>query len=204
MILADRMPVRPARAPFESVESEGLTVRHPHVCRASRTSGVPPVPNLQTRRPALPRRRPSRTAVTIMNCSAVAAPPSRDFAEALIPWLLSHGHGVTAIDNDITAARRRRIMGDDFYKLKVFLEKKNQSVDGLRLRTADFADPLGDSGLPEHFVRQPCRVTSATTRCSCSERRCSRNTPRWQASFLRDSPSCSLMRCRILLRARRK
>jgi hypothetical protein len=62
-----------------------------------------------------------------------------------IPWLLSHGHAVTAVDNDITAAARRRIIrGSDLYKLRAFLEKKNKSVEGLRLRTVDFADPLGD------------------------------------------------------------
>ncbi len=66
-----------------------------------------------------------------------------------IPWLLSHGHAVTAVDNDITAAVRRRIMGNDFYKLRVLLERNNRSVEGLRLKTADFADPLGDNpGFP--------------------------------------------------------
>jgi hypothetical protein len=66
-----------------------------------------------------------------------------------IPWLLSHGHAITAIDNDIAAAVRRRIIGNDFYGLRVFLERNNRSVEGLRLRTADFADPLGDDpGFP--------------------------------------------------------
>jgi DNA helicase II / ATP-dependent DNA helicase PcrA len=65
-----------------------------------------------------------------------------------IPWLLSHGHAVTTIDNDITAAVRRRIMGKDFYKLNSFLKQKNRLVESLRLKTADFSDPLGDSGFP--------------------------------------------------------
>ena len=40
-------------------------------------------------------------------------------------------------------------MGNDFYQLRAFLDKKKQSVEGLRLRTADFADPFGDgSGFP--------------------------------------------------------
>jgi DNA helicase II / ATP-dependent DNA helicase PcrA len=65
------------------------------------------------------------------------------------PWLLSHGYAVTAIDNDITTAVRCRIMGKNLFKVKVFLEKKKLSVEGLRLRTADFADPLGDNlGFP--------------------------------------------------------
>jgi hypothetical protein len=65
-----------------------------------------------------------------------------------IPWLLSHGHSVAAIDNEITAAVRRRIMGNDFHKLRVFLEKKKLSVEGLRLATMNFADPLEGAGFP--------------------------------------------------------
>ena len=45
-----------------------------------------------------------------------------------IPWLLSHRYVVTTIDNDITAAVRRRIMGKDFYKLNSFLKQKNRLV----------------------------------------------------------------------------
>ena len=65
-----------------------------------------------------------------------------------IPWLLSHGHALTAIDNDMTTAIRYRLMGKDRYKVEAFLEKRNQSVEGLRLKTVDFDDPLGDSGFP--------------------------------------------------------
>jgi hypothetical protein len=68
------------------------------------------------------------------------------------PWLLSHGHAVTAIDDEVAAAVRRRLIGTDLYKLRSFLEIRKRSVDGLRLRTADFADPLGepfgDRGFP--------------------------------------------------------
>ena len=65
-----------------------------------------------------------------------------------IPWLLSHGHVVTAIDNDVAAAVRRRIIGKNLYRLQSFLERKGLSVEELRLRTADFADPFGDRGFP--------------------------------------------------------
>jgi DNA helicase II / ATP-dependent DNA helicase PcrA len=65
-----------------------------------------------------------------------------------LPWLLSHGHAVTAIDDDVAAAVRRRIIGKDLYRLQAFLEKRSLSVEGLRLRTADFADPLGERGFP--------------------------------------------------------
>jgi hypothetical protein len=65
-----------------------------------------------------------------------------------IPWLLSNGHVVTAIDNDVAAAVRRRILEKDFYWLKNFLERRGRSVDELRLKTADFANPLGDGSFP--------------------------------------------------------
>jgi DNA helicase-2/ATP-dependent DNA helicase PcrA len=65
-----------------------------------------------------------------------------------IPWLISHGHVVTAIDNDIANARRRQIMGNGYPKVKLALEKKHKSIEGLRLTTTDFADPFGDSGFP--------------------------------------------------------
>jgi DNA helicase II / ATP-dependent DNA helicase PcrA len=62
-----------------------------------------------------------------------------------VPWLLSNGHAVTAIDDEITAAVRSRNLRKDFYSVRSFLEKKGQSIEKLRLQRADFADPLGDN-----------------------------------------------------------
>jgi DNA helicase II / ATP-dependent DNA helicase PcrA len=65
-----------------------------------------------------------------------------------IPWLHSHGYPVTAIDNDITAAVRRRHMGGGFRTVETFLTRRYTSVDALRLASTDFDDPLGDNGFP--------------------------------------------------------
>jgi DNA helicase-2/ATP-dependent DNA helicase PcrA len=62
-----------------------------------------------------------------------------------LPWLLSNGHAVTAIDDDITAAVRCRNLGKDLYPVRNFLEKNYQSIEKLRLQRADFGDPLGDT-----------------------------------------------------------
>jgi DNA helicase II / ATP-dependent DNA helicase PcrA len=65
-----------------------------------------------------------------------------------IPWLLSNGHSVTAIDDDITAAARRRNMGSGLYTVTQFLERKQWTVERLRLQGTNFTDPLGDGGFP--------------------------------------------------------
>jgi DNA helicase-2/ATP-dependent DNA helicase PcrA len=65
-----------------------------------------------------------------------------------VPWLLSNGHAVTAIDDDITGSVRRRNLGSDFYLVSDFLSRKRQSIEKLRLQSANFEDPLGDAGFP--------------------------------------------------------
>ena len=62
-----------------------------------------------------------------------------------IPWLLSNGHAVTAIDDDITEAARCRNLGSDFYPVRSYLEKNYQSIERLRLQSANFGEPLGDT-----------------------------------------------------------
>lgn len=57
--------------------------------------------------------------------------------------LFSAGHPAVAgrfdqaIDNDVAAAARRRIIGRDFCRLQTSLERCGRSVDELRLKTAD-------------------------------------------------------------------
>lgn len=65
-----------------------------------------------------------------------------------IPWLLSHGHIVTAIDNEVAAAVRRRNMEGEWYGLQKLLKRNHTSVEELRLMTADFDNPLDDSKFP--------------------------------------------------------
>ena len=67
-----------------------------------------------------------------------------------IPWLLSAGYRVAAIDNDLTTRVRRRHLGEkDYRRLNSYLEKKFRSFDGLRIGTANFAAPLADGAFPD-------------------------------------------------------
>lgn len=67
-----------------------------------------------------------------------------------IPWLLSSGYRVVAIDNDLTTRARRRHLGEkDYHRLNGYLEKKFKSFDSLRIGTANFAAPLADGAFPD-------------------------------------------------------
>jgi hypothetical protein len=62
-----------------------------------------------------------------------------------IPWLVSHGRSVGVIDDDATAAVRRRNLGSDLYGVQQFLTKKNRTIEGLRLDSHDLDRPLGEN-----------------------------------------------------------
>lgn len=67
-----------------------------------------------------------------------------------IPWLLSAGYRVAAIDNDLTTRARRRHLGEkDYRRLSAYLEKKHRSFDSLRIGTANFAAPMADGAFPD-------------------------------------------------------
>jgi hypothetical protein len=59
-----------------------------------------------------------------------------------IPWLLSNGYRVAAIDNDITFAVRRRNLGAEYYSLATYFDRRNYSLASLRMGSSDIADPL--------------------------------------------------------------
>jgi len=66
-----------------------------------------------------------------------------------IPWLLSAGYRVAAIDNDLTTrVRRRHLNPVDYSTLNGFLEKKFTSFDSLRLGSTNFATPLANTSFP--------------------------------------------------------
>ena len=66
-----------------------------------------------------------------------------------VPWLLSAGYRVAAIDNDLTTrVRRRHLNPGDYFTLTGFLEKKFVSFDSLRLGSANFAKPLENTSFP--------------------------------------------------------
>lgn len=61
-----------------------------------------------------------------------------------IPWMLSHGYQLTAIDDDITTAVRRRHLGPDYHAVRTFLDNRRQPLQSLRIASADLSRPLGD------------------------------------------------------------
>ena len=66
-----------------------------------------------------------------------------------IPWLLSAGYRVAAIDNDLTTRVRRRHLGEkDYRRLNSYLERKFRSFDSLRIGTSNFSTPLADGAFP--------------------------------------------------------
>lgn len=67
-----------------------------------------------------------------------------------IPWLLSAGYRVSAIDNDLTTRVRRRHLGErDYNRLKSYLERKFKTFDGLRIASSNFAKPLTGGSFPD-------------------------------------------------------
>lgn len=66
-----------------------------------------------------------------------------------MPWLFSNGCSLTAIDDDLTARVRRRVLGEkDFGRLNFYLEQKNQRFADLRLGSANFQTPIADGAFP--------------------------------------------------------
>ncbi|MBB1632464.1 UvrD-helicase domain-containing protein [Cupriavidus sp. UME77] len=67
-----------------------------------------------------------------------------------IPWLLSAGYKISAIDDDLTTGVRRRFLGEkDYARLNFYLEKKNRSFADLRLGSAHFQTPIADGAFPD-------------------------------------------------------
>ncbi len=66
-----------------------------------------------------------------------------------IPWLLSSGFRLAAIDNDLTTRVRRRFLGEtDYRRLNAYLVNHHRSFDDLRISTVNFAAPLADGSFP--------------------------------------------------------
>jgi hypothetical protein len=64
------------------------------------------------------------------------------------PWLRSKGMTLTAIDDDLThTARRKALKPWEYLGMKKAFESAHLKVEGLRLRTVDFDNPLTGSNL---------------------------------------------------------
>ncbi|MDZ7759635.1 MAG: UvrD-helicase domain-containing protein [Desulfovermiculus sp.] len=66
-----------------------------------------------------------------------------------LPWLLSKGFPPLTIDNDITTAYRRAVLGNrDYWTVQGYLQKKFIDFDRLRICARDFSFDLGGKPFP--------------------------------------------------------
>lgn len=65
-----------------------------------------------------------------------------------LPWLYSNGYPSPTIDDDVTAAYRRSVLGQDYHKVQGFLSKKHSDFDRLRITGRDLNFDLGSKSFP--------------------------------------------------------
>lgn len=66
-----------------------------------------------------------------------------------LPWLYSNGYPPPTIDDELTTAQRRRILGEKGYRsVQVFLNKKHTDFDKLRICGRDLSFDLGGKQFP--------------------------------------------------------
>ena len=65
-----------------------------------------------------------------------------------LPWLHSHDFPSPTIDNDITTAYRRRVLGQDYYTVRILLSKKHSNLDKLRICDRDLGFDMDGTEFP--------------------------------------------------------
>jgi len=65
-----------------------------------------------------------------------------------LPWLNSNGYPSPTIDNDVTSAFRRGVLGREYFTIQNFLEQKHGNFDQLRICTPDLCFNLGGKPFP--------------------------------------------------------
>ena len=65
-----------------------------------------------------------------------------------LPWLYSNGYPSPTIDDDVTSAYRRVVLGKDYYKVQAFLSNKHSDFDRLRICGRDLSFDLGGKSFP--------------------------------------------------------
>ena len=65
-----------------------------------------------------------------------------------LPWLYSNGYPSPTIDDDVTTAYRRRVLGKDYWSVQGFLAKKYTGFDRLRICGRDLSFDLGGNPFP--------------------------------------------------------
>ncbi|MEO5716254.1 MAG: UvrD-helicase domain-containing protein [Luteolibacter sp.] len=86
------------------------------------------------------------------------------------PWLHSAGRPLSVIDNDVTAAaRRKHLSRGDFRTLSGFLSRKYKSFEGLRLGSADFQNPLVGTDFPSGSHTPMYKLAASALRHAAEE-----------------------------------
>ncbi len=65
-----------------------------------------------------------------------------------LPWLNSNGFPSPTIDNDVTTAFRRGVLGTEYWTVQNFLAQKYSGFDHLRIRARDLSFDLGGKPFP--------------------------------------------------------
>ncbi len=65
-----------------------------------------------------------------------------------LPWLNSNGFPSPTIDNEVTTAFRRGVVGTEYWKIENFLAKKFSGFDRLRISARDLSFDLGGKAFP--------------------------------------------------------
>jgi hypothetical protein len=65
-----------------------------------------------------------------------------------LPWLNSNGYPSPTIDNDVTNAYRRGVLGNKYWTVQGFLERKKRGFDHLRICGRDLSFDLGGKVFP--------------------------------------------------------
>lgn len=81
-----------------------------------------------------------------------------------LPWLYSQGYPSPTIDDDVTTAYRRSVLGQDYYKVQNFLSKKHSSFDRLRISGRDLSFDLGGKPFPAGSSAQSYKLAEQAIR----------------------------------------
>ena len=65
-----------------------------------------------------------------------------------LPWLNSNGFPSPTVDNDVTTAFRRGVIGTEYWTVQNFLAKKHSGFDRLRICARDLSFDLGGKAFP--------------------------------------------------------
>ena len=83
-----------------------------------------------------------------------------------LPWLYSNGYPSPTIDDDVTTAYRRGVLGQDYYKVQNLLSKRYSSFDRLRISGRDLSFDLGGKDFPAGPSAQSYKLAEKAIRAA--------------------------------------